>query len=92
MTADAYRFGPTERPALPGAPFVPSHSPVRRLAYGAVVGWLTAIYLAMHATANLTLVKARIQFDISKIIRALLIAYVAVALLQLLRQPPASGS
>ncbi len=44
--------------------------------------WLPAIYVAMNATANLTLVKARIQFGIPRITHGLLILYALVALLQ----------
>jgi len=51
--------------------------------YLAVASWLPAIYVAMNATANLTLVKARIQFGIPKVTHGLLIAYAAIASLQL---------
>jgi hypothetical protein len=51
--------------------------------YLALASWLPAIYVAMNATANLTLVKARIQFGVPRITHGLLIAYVLIALLQL---------
>ena len=44
---------------------------------------LPAIYVAMNATANLTLVKARAQFGIPLVLNGLLIAYVLAGLLQL---------
>ena len=110
-----YRFSPSERPAVPGAPFTPRHTGARRAAYAAVgvvlastatfpnalvtvnVGTiagslgvyvaqaniLPAIYVAMNASANLTLVKARAQFGIPALTHWLLIVYAAVALLQL---------
>jgi hypothetical protein len=43
---------------------------------------LPAIYVAMNATANLTLVKARSQFGIPLVLNGLLIAYVLAGLLQ----------
>jgi len=45
--------------------------------------WLPAIYVAMNASANLTLIKARAQFGIPAVMYGLLSAYVAAALLQL---------
>jgi hypothetical protein len=51
--------------------------------YLALASWLPAIYVAMNATANLTLVKARIQFGVPKVTHGLLIAYALIALLQL---------
>ncbi|HEY2010657.1 MAG TPA: MFS transporter [Rhizomicrobium sp.] len=51
--------------------------------YLALASWLPAIYVAMNATANLTLVKARIQFGASRVTHGLLIAYALIALLQL---------
>jgi thiamine pyrophosphate-dependent acetolactate synthase large subunit-like protein len=41
----------------------------------AQVSWLPAIYYAMNASANLTLVKARVQFGIPAMTHGLLIAY-----------------
>jgi hypothetical protein len=51
--------------------------------YLALVSWLPAIYVAMNATANLTLVKARIQFGVPRVTHGLLIAYMLIGLLQL---------
>lgn len=51
--------------------------------YLALASWLPAIYVAMNATANLTLVKGRIQFGVPRVTHGLLIAYAAIALLQL---------
>jgi hypothetical protein len=53
-------------------------------AYVAQLSWLPAIYVAMNATANLTLVKARAQFGIPQVTNALLIAYGLTATLQIL--------
>src|ERR1700693_4191497 len=44
--------------------------------YVAQASWLPAIYVAMNATANLTLVKARAQFGIPAVMYVLLLAYV----------------
>ena len=44
---------------------------------------LPAMYVAMNATANLTLVKARSQFGIPLVLNGLLIAYLLAGLLQL---------
>lgn len=46
--------------------------------------WLPAIYVAMNASANLTLVKARAQFGIPAVMFYLLIAYGAAGLVQFL--------
>ena len=51
--------------------------------YLALASWLPAIYVAMNATANLTLVKARIQFGVPRVTHGLLIAYILIGLLQL---------
>ena len=51
--------------------------------YVALASWLPAIYVAMNATANLTLVKARIQFGVPRVTHGLLIAYMLIGLLQL---------
>jgi hypothetical protein len=45
--------------------------------------WLLAIYYAMIATANLTLVKARVQFGIPNATFGLLAAYAVIGLLQI---------
>jgi hypothetical protein len=45
--------------------------------------WLPAIYVAMNATGNLTLVKARAQFGIPTITHGLLIAYALIGLSQI---------
>jgi hypothetical protein len=52
---------------------------------------LPAIYVAMNATANLTLVKARAQFGIPLVLNGLLIAYVLAGLLQLVAPVYASA-
>ena len=46
--------------------------------------WLPAIYVAMNATANLTLVKARAQFGIPNVTHGLLIAYALIGFSQVL--------
>jgi hypothetical protein len=46
--------------------------------------WLPAVYVAMNATANLTLVKARIQFGIPRSMHWLLGVYACVGFLQIL--------
>jgi len=51
--------------------------------YVAQASLLPAIYVAMNASANLTLIKARAQFGIPAVAHGLLIVYAAVALLQL---------
>jgi len=51
--------------------------------YVAQASLFPAIYVAMNASANLTLVKARAQFGIPALTHWLLIVYAAVALLQL---------
>lgn len=50
--------------------------------YVAEASWLPAIYVAMNASANLLLVKARAQFGIPAITHGLLIAYGLAALIQ----------
>lgn len=52
---------------------------------------LPAIYVAMNATANLTLVKARAQFGIPLVLNGLLIAYLLAGLLQLIAPVYASA-
>ncbi|HTU35954.1 MAG TPA: MFS transporter [Candidatus Acidoferrum sp.] len=111
-----YQFAPDERPAFPGSPFSPHHSPKRRIAYAAIgiiigisstfgnalvnvnvpylsgplglyvneASWLPAIYVAMNATANLTMVKARAQFGIPTVVHGLLIAYALIGFSQIL--------
>jgi hypothetical protein len=51
--------------------------------YVAEASLLPAIFVAMNASANLTLIKARAQFGIPAVAHGLLIVYAAVALLQL---------
>jgi hypothetical protein len=51
--------------------------------YVAQVSWLPAIYYALNASANLTLVKARLQFGIPAVTHGLLIAYAIVTAIQL---------
>jgi hypothetical protein len=53
-------------------------------AYLAEASWLPAIYVAMNASANLTLVKARAQLGMSPVILTLLALYVVADILQLL--------
>jgi hypothetical protein len=111
-----YAFAPDERPLLPGGPFIPAHSPRRRLEYGLAgtvigivatlpnslitvnvpnlpgplgldltqVSWLPAIFVAIVATSNLTLAKARIQFGFAAVTTVLLIANSLAALSQLI--------
>src|SRR5580704_8534267 len=50
--------------------------------YVAQASWLPAIYVAMNASANLTLVKARAQFGIPAVTHGLLIAYACADVLQ----------
>ncbi|WP_213982743.1 MFS transporter [Sphingomonas sp. dw_22] len=45
--------------------------------------WLSSMYVAFNASANLLLVRARIQYGIPRVTHALLIAYAATTLLQL---------
>jgi len=49
----------------------------------AEASWLPAIYVAMNATANLSLIKARIQFGVFPVTNALLMIYAIVGLLQI---------
>lgn len=51
--------------------------------YASEIGWLPAVFVAMNATANLLLVKARAQFGIPLITHGLLIAYALASLIQL---------
>ncbi|WP_197684992.1 hypothetical protein [Bradyrhizobium canariense] len=51
--------------------------------YVAQASWLPAIFYAMNASGNLTLVKARIQFGIPAVTYAILICYSAVAVAQI---------
>ncbi|HTU13196.1 MAG TPA: MFS transporter [Allosphingosinicella sp.] len=52
--------------------------------YAAEAAWLPAITVAMNATANLLLVKARTQFGIQPVTQLLLLFYALTALIQLL--------
>lgn len=52
--------------------------------YTTEAAWLPAIYVAMNATANLLIVKARIQFGIQPVTQSLLALYALTALVQLL--------
>lgn len=52
--------------------------------YVAVVTLLPAIYVAVNSSANLSVVKARIQFGIPTVLRCVLGAFALVALLQLI--------
>jgi len=51
--------------------------------YVAQLSWLPAIYVAMNASANLTLVKARMQFGIPPVVQTLLLLFLATTLWQL---------
>ena len=51
--------------------------------YVAEASWLPAIFVAMNATANLSLIKARIQFGIFPVTNVLLVIYAIVGLLQI---------
>ncbi len=48
------------------------------------VTWLLAVYVAFNASANLLLVKARMQFGIPPVMRALLWPYIALVFAELL--------
>lgn len=52
--------------------------------YTAQVSWLVAIFLAINASANLTLVKARMQFGIPLVTASIVGTYIAACVLQLL--------
>jgi len=52
--------------------------------YQAEVSWLPALYVAFNATANLTLIKARIQFGVLRVTYVLLGGYVVMLGWQLL--------
>src|SRR5688572_25336318 len=120
----AYRFGPTERPIIPGGPYLPTHPARRRVIYVGVallaaitatlgnalvnvnvttlagsigeyitaVALLPALYVAMSATGNLALVKARMRFGVPVITQGLLIVYVIAAFIQLLLPGLASAA
>jgi hypothetical protein len=51
-------------------------------AYVAEMSWLPAIYVAANACANTTLIKARAQFSMPNVMRALLVLYAAAAALR----------
>lgn len=59
--------------------------------YAAEVSWLPAIYIAMNASANLTLVKARAQWGIPLVTHSLLCAYALLGCWQLLAPSFASA-
>src|ERR1700683_2624563 len=50
--------------------------------YVAQASWLPAIYVAMNASANLTLIKARAQFGIPAVMYVLLLAYALTGVVQ----------
>lgn len=52
--------------------------------YVAQVAWLPVVYVAFNATANLTLIRARIQFGIPAVMHGLLGLYAAAVIFQLL--------
>ncbi|MCK9687130.1 MFS transporter [Scleromatobacter humisilvae] len=51
-------------------------------AYVAELSWLPAIYVAANSCANTMLVKARAQFSMPGVMRALLLVYIAIAAAQ----------
>ncbi len=51
-------------------------------AYVAELSWLPAIYVAANACSNTMLVKARAQFSMPNVMRALLLVYIAVVAMQ----------
>ena len=111
-----YEFAPSERPMVPGGPFLPALLLRRRLEYGLTgviiaiastfpnslitvnvpnlpgplgldlteVSWLPAIFVAIMATANLTLAKARIQFGFPAVTALVLVVNCVVGLAQLI--------
>lgn len=111
-----YRFAPTERPIIPGGPYLPAHPARRRVIYVGVallasitatvgnalvnvnvtalagsigeyvtaIALLPALYVAMSATGNLALVKARMRFGVPVITQGLLIVYVIAGVVQLI--------
>lgn len=113
--SSGYQFRPEERPAFPGAPYSPRHSPAARILYGMAafvmamasglgnglltvnvtnmagyigvytyeVFLLVAVYVAFNATANLLLVKARVQFGIIPCMHVLLGGVIAAQVLQI---------
>lgn len=52
--------------------------------YVAELSWLPAIYVAFNASANLLLVKSRIQFGVARVMRPLFLLYALLAGLQVL--------
>jgi hypothetical protein len=50
--------------------------------YVAQANWLPAVFVAMNASANLLLIRARVQFGIPFVTRTLVLVYIAMALLQ----------
>jgi hypothetical protein len=116
MSEAEYQFAATERPMLPGGPYLPAHAPWRRAVYAAVafvtgstatfsnalistnsasiagslgeytaaVALLPAIYVAMNASGNLSLIKARTRWGIPTVTQVVLAVSVAAALLQLI--------
>ncbi len=50
--------------------------------YVVQLSWLPAVYVAFNATANLSLVKARAQFCIPQVTRALVVSYLVAGILQ----------
>ena len=111
-----YQFAPSERPMLPGGPYLPALPSGRRLEYGitgAIIGivamipnslitvnvpnlpgalgldlvevsWLPAIFVAIMATANLSLAKARIHFGFPSVTAFVLVLNGTVGLTQLI--------
>lgn len=109
-----YAFAPSERPIIPGGPYLPAHPAWRRAVYVGVallaaitatlgnalvnvnvatlagslgeyvatIALLPALYVAMSASGNLALIKARMRFGIPTVTYGLLIIYVLAALLQ----------
>src|ERR1700756_2365981 len=48
-------------------------------AYAAELSWFPAIYVAANSCANTMLVKARMQYSMPTVMRAVLLVYIAVA-------------
>jgi hypothetical protein len=110
---DQYRFRESERPTMPGAPFMPPHPTARKVGYALIAltlstfgtfanslltnntayvaggfgltsaeaSWLSVAYLGLGASANLFVIKGRVQFGISRILKCGLALYAIAALL-----------
>jgi hypothetical protein len=47
-----YQFGPQAQPTFPGGPYMPSHPPLRRLAYAAIGLWIGATATLANAAVT----------------------------------------